>query len=224
MIRIYYHVFATEGVLEVLQEQIELIEKNFKVQYELNIGICKSNNEIILNDVIEYIKKKNYKIRSIEKCHSEWNTLNLIEGDRELYDDDDIIIYIHTKGITHFHNKKVYNLKVSWRQMLNYFLLERIDFILDILDNKNYNVYGVSKHQYDWDKPYWFMTANFWAVTGLYAKSVDTTAGNRKQRTDVENRFWGLGNNPLIYEAKHYNKDFDFDNTLFNRDDYEIKN
>jgi hypothetical protein len=222
MVRIYYNIFAKQGVLPIVEEQISLIEKHFNFDYELNIGICLENEIKVLDDICHFLRNKKRIIRDLQTAHSEWCTLNLIEGDKEKFQDSDIIIYIHTKGITHF-DKSNYNSIVTWRQMMNYFLLEKIDNIKKILDNKNYNVYGVSKHEYDWDKPFWFMTGNFWAVSGEYAKSVDTRIGDRTIRTDVENRFWGLGKNPLIYEAYPIRKNIDFNNTYFKREDYEIK-
>ena len=165
MVRIYYNIFAKQGVLPIVEEQISLIEKHFNFDYELNIGICLENEIKVLDDICHFLRNKKRIIIDLQTAHSEWCTLNLIEGDKEKFQDSDIIIYIHTKGITHF-DKSNYNSIVTWRQMMNYFLLEKIDNIKKILDNKNYNVYGVSKHEYDWDKPFWFMTGNFWAVSG----------------------------------------------------------
>lgn len=223
MVRIYYNIFAKEGVLPVIEEQIGLIEKHFNFDYELNLGICLENSINVLDNIFKFFRNKKRIIRDLQTAHSEWCTLNLIEGDKEKFADDDIILYIHVKGITHV-NEPNYPLIVTWRKMMNYFLLERIDDAIKVLDNINYNIYGVSKHEYDWmDKGNFFMTGNFWAVTGKYAKTVNTTLGRRDVRTDVENCFWSKGENPMIYEAWPIRTNLDFNNTNFRREWYEIK-
>lgn len=227
MVIIYYHVFATPGVIDILNEQFELIEKHFNFEYKLNIGICTSNDNTILNEVTQYLSNKNCIIRNIENCHSEWVTLDLIEGDKVTYNDDDIIMYFHTKGITHIHDIELYKRMVSWRQMMNYFLLERIEYAIDILKNKEYNIYGVTKFMYDWEQQtrpgHFHMMGNFWIVTGEYAKTIDTKVGKRNIRTDVENRFWQLGYNPLPYEAYNFNTHKNIEDVYFTREQYEIK-
>ena len=228
MIRVYYHIYAIDGVLDVVNEQFSLIEKYFNFEYELNIGICKSNNTNVLDNLIEYFKTKKCTIRGIENCHSEWVTLNLIEGDMVTYNDSDIIIYFHTKGISHIVNEpKIYEQATTWRRMMDYFFLERINDLVSILNNSKYNIYGVSKHMYDWEQKkrpgHFHMTANYWGVTGKYAKTIDTTIGNRKIRTDVENRFWQLGDSPIPYQAYPIHNRIDINTIYFKKQDYEIK-
>ena len=227
MIKLYYHIYAIDGVLDVVKEQFYLIEKHFNFEYELNIGICKSNNINVLETLIEYLKTKKCIIRGIENCHSEWVTLNLIEGDKVTYNDDDIIVYFHTKGISHIHDTNVYKRMTDWRRMMDYFLLERIDDLMNVLSNSEYNIYGVSKHMYDWEQGnrpgHFHMTANYWGVTGKYAKTIDTTIGNRNIRTDVENRFWQLGKSPIPYQAYPINNRIDIESIYFKKENYEIK-
>ena len=180
MLKLYYHIYAIDGVLEVVKEQFSLIEKHFNFKYELNIGICKSNNIDVLETLIEYLKTKKCTIRGIENCHSEWVTLNLIEGDKVTYNDNDIIVYFHTKGISHILTQpKIYERATTWRRMMDYFFLERINDLVDVLNNSEYNIYGVSKHMYYWEQDkrpgHFHMTANYWGVTGTYAKTIDTT-------------------------------------------------
>jgi hypothetical protein len=228
MLKIYYHIYAIDGVLDVVYEQFSLIEKYFNFEYELNIGICSSSDNDALQNVINYLKTKKCTIRGINNCQSEWVTLNLIESDKITYNDTDIIVYFHTKGISHIVNEpNIYKQATTWRKMMDYFFLERIADIVNILSNSVYNIYGVSKHMYDWEQKkrpgHFHMTANYWGVTGKYAKTIDTTIGNRNIRTDVENRFWQLGSNPLPYEAyTTYNKN-NIETIYFKREDYEIK-
>jgi len=227
MFIIYYHIFATPGVIDILNEHFYLIEKYFNFEYQLNIGICTSNHKNSLNDVLEYLKTKKCIVRDIKDCHSEWVTLDLLEGDKVTYNDDDIIMYFHTKGITHINDTEKYKRMVSWRQLMNYFLLERIDDVIKILNNTEHNIYGVTKFMYDWEQQkrpgHFHMMGNFWVVTGKYAKTINTTIGKRDVRTDVENRFWQLGDNPNPYQIYHYNTNIDIETLYFKREDYEIK-
>lgn len=227
MVIIYYHIFATNGVMDIVTDQISLIEKYFNFEYTLNIGICTSQNDEILNEVVHYLNTKKCTIRNIENCHSEWVTLDLIEHDKPTYNDTDIILYFHTKGITHINDIELYKKMVSWRNLMNYFLLERIENAIEILTNTNHNIYGVTKFMYDWEQSkrpgHFHMMGNFWVVTGKYAKTIDTKIGKRDVRTDVENRFWQLGNEPFPYEAYNFNTSLDIETIYFNREDYEIK-
>lgn len=228
MLKIYYHIYAIDGVLDVVYEQFSLIEKYFNFEYELNIGICSSGNNNVLQTLINYLETKKCIIRGIEMCHSEWVTLNLIEGDKVTYNDNDIIIYFHTKGISHIVNEQtLYEKVTTWRRMMDYFFLERVDDLVNILSNSEYNIYGVSKHMYDWEQNkrpgHFHMTANYWGVTGKYVKTIDTTIGNRTIRTDVENRFWQLGDSPNPYQAYPINNRIDIETIYFKRKDYEIK-
>jgi hypothetical protein len=226
MIKIYYHVFAKNGVIDILNEHFELIEKYFNFEYELNIGIC-YDTENNLPEVTEYLNNKKCIIRntaSAKDLTSEWVTLNLIEGDKPTFADDDIILYLHTKGITRI-NDDLYDNVCSWRQMLNYFLLERINDILVIFNNTDYNMYCISKHSYnsELEPEHFHMNGNFCALKGKYVKTIDTTLGNRSAKNDVENRFWQMGLDRNLYEAYPLRGNIDFYHSYFKRKDYEIK-
>jgi hypothetical protein len=226
MVRIYYHIFAKNGVINILNEHFELIEKYFNFEYELNIGIS-YDTENNLPEVTEYLNNKKCIIRKVSKKQdeiSEWATLNLIEDDKSTFADDDVILYFHTKGITRI-NDDIYESVCSWRQMLNYFLLERINDILVIFNNTDYNMYCVSKHSYNskLEPKHFHMNGNFCALTGKYVKTIDTAAGDRCAKNDVENRFWQMGESPNVYQAYPFRGQLDFYNTYFKREDYEIK-
>ncbi len=46
MVHIYYHIYAIEGVEEIIDEQLFLIEKHFDFPYILNVGISIAENNI----------------------------------------------------------------------------------------------------------------------------------------------------------------------------------
>ena len=101
MVRVYYHIYAVDGVEEIIDEQLSLIEKNFNFPFVLNVGISIGNDNYPTSNIIDKFynyNKPNYRIRDIRVKGHEFTTLELIEKDKELFGDTDFILYLHTKG------------------------------------------------------------------------------------------------------------------------------
>ena len=58
MVHIYYHIYVSEDVEEIIDEQISLIQTHFNFPYILNVGIAiGDNNKSILHlspDIFSY--------------------------------------------------------------------------------------------------------------------------------------------------------------------------
>ena len=52
MIHIYYHIYAIDGVENIINEQINLIKSNFKFEYILNIGVSVASDYKKLDKLI----------------------------------------------------------------------------------------------------------------------------------------------------------------------------
>ena len=86
MVRIYYHIYATDGVESIIDEQISLIEKHFNFPYILNVGISIANKNESTYSIIEKFSKTNYHIRDVRANGNEFTTLDLIEIDKDKFD------------------------------------------------------------------------------------------------------------------------------------------
>ena len=173
MVRIYYHIYAIDGVEPIIDEQISLIEKNFNFPYILNVGISIANKNESTYSIIEKFSKTNYHIRDVRTNGNEFTTLDLIEIDKDKFGDSDYILYIHTKGASRFHetgnyfnNTGNYDRVKTWRQMMNYFCIEKFDFAFEIFKNTAYNTYGVLLNNRI------FYSGNFWWAKANYIKTL----------------------------------------------------
>ena len=85
MVYVYYHIYATEGVDLIIDEQISLIEKHFNFPYILNVGISIANENQSTSSIIERFykyNKPNYRIREVRAWGNEFTTIDLIENDK----------------------------------------------------------------------------------------------------------------------------------------------
>ncbi len=109
----------------------------------INFGLYEFAKEIYygvysddLNNYFEFINILNSKgvlnkinIIKFSKNYSEYNTLLLLQQICKYYDDENCVVYYHTKGVS--SHKNFDNVRIdldcvrSWRKMLEYFNLER---------------------------------------------------------------------------------------------------
>jgi hypothetical protein len=135
MVRIYYHIYAVEGVDEIINEQLSLIEKNFNFPFVLNVGISIGNDNYSTSNIIDKFytfNKPNYRIRDIRVKGHEFTTLELIEKDKELFGDTDFILYLHTKGASKRNSEEYTNIE---KHLLGKFLGLEKNFINFEKDN-----------------------------------------------------------------------------------------
>ena len=191
MVRVYYHIYAVEGVEQILNEQLSLIDAHFNFPYILNIGISIGNdnkpNEWIYDNIIKR-QKPNWKIRDIRANGNEFVTLDLLEKDKEKFGNSDYILYLHTKGASKI-NKPEYNNIESWRKVMNYFNIEMVDKVFRIFKRSEFNTYGILFTSVSLGRIY---SGNFWWMTGEYAKSLKLE-GICKRRTIAETGFVQTG-------------------------------
>ena len=137
MVHIYYHIYAIEGVDAIVNEQLELIKAHFDFPYKLNIGISIANDDTPITNILSLFNTSNLK--DVRAKGNEFVTLDLIEKDKEKFGDSDYILYLHTKGASKQGNQNV----ISWRQLMNYFNIEKCKNIFKIFEKTSYNTYGV---------------------------------------------------------------------------------
>jgi hypothetical protein len=192
MIRIYYHIYAIEGVESIINEQLTLIKKHINQPYSLTIGISVSENNNSVDDIIKLIYEYDSKIiiGDTKLMNNEFVTLNLIEKDKSSFNNNDYIFYLHTKGAS----KQTDSESIRWRNVMQLHNIQYIDNVFGILDNEVFNTYGFLLEVVS--NPTNIMySGNFWWMTGQYAKTIDISNVDITNRCNAELQYIQMGVN-----------------------------
>jgi len=179
MVHIYYHIYAIEGVDEIVKEQLALIRNNFDFPYKLNIGISIANDNVSIDNVLNIIDK--FGLRDIRAKGNEFTTLDIIEKDKEKFGDSDYILYLHTKGASKQTQSNYENI-ITWRHVMNYFNIEKCKNVFKIFEKTSYNTYGILLGKAGNWKIY---SGNFWWAKASYLKTIEMD-GVRRNRFNAE--------------------------------------
>lgn len=217
MVRVYYHIYAVDGVDKIIDEQLSLMEAHFNFPYILNIGISIGNdntpNDWIYDKLLKN-QKSNWRIRDVRAGGNEFVTLDLIQKDIEIFGNSDYILYLHTKGASKINTLEYTNIE-SWRRIMNYFNIEMVDKALRIFKRSEFNTYGILFTSISNWRIY---SGNFWWMTGEYAKTLNLE-GIRKSRTKAETDFIQRGIDWKPYSP--YNREnTNHYSILFKREEY----
>jgi hypothetical protein len=210
MVHIYYHVYAIDGVESIIDEQLNLIKTHFDFPYILNVGISIANS----NSSTTHIMQKFKNIRDVRAMGNEFTTLELIEKDKENFGDSDYILYLHTKGASKQSQPNYKNI-ISWRQLMNYFNIEKVKNVFKLFEKTDYNTYGVLLGTAENWKLY---SGNFWWAKASYLKTIKTE-GVKKNRFNAEVDYIQNGINWKPYSS--YNREGENHySILFKREEY----
>jgi hypothetical protein len=203
MIRIYYHIYAIEGVEFIINEQLSLIQKYINQPHSLTVGISISENNNSVDNIIKLIYDYDSKIiiGDTKLMGNEFVTLNLIERDKPSFDDTDFILYLHTKGASK-QNDLTYSECIRWRNEMHLYNIQYIKNVFEVFNGDLYNTYGVLLETVNECKNVIY-SGNFWWMTGRYAKTIDIN-GVEKNRWNAELQYIQTGINwkPFSYFIK----------------------
>jgi hypothetical protein len=212
MVHIYYHIYATDGVESIIDEQLNLIKKHFDFPYILNVGIALANQ----NQSISHIFDKVKNIRDVRTSGNEFVTLDLIEKDKNKFGDSDYILYLHTKGASK-QNNVGYNSIISWRHLMNYYNIELNKKVFNIFEKTTYNTYGVLLGKAGNWKIY---SGNFWWAKASYLKTIEMD-GVKRNRYNAEVDYIQNGIDWKPYSP--YNKEGENHYLIeFKREEYQL--
>ena len=220
---VFIHVCYSEQGLNIMNEQIEYIIKSEIFEYIDMIYLC----IVGLNEKIEllypkveiyYIDPNNYlyELRTINEIHN-----------YSINNDDAYILYIHTKGVRNAGNPEVVK---SWRNMMEYFLIEKglicIDGLnyFDVIGNniinqkcKDFNdVYVNKNHCYHFSGNFWWSKSSY--IKKLHKLDLINLDEKHSYRYKAENWILSYENNVNIgilnqdYTNLHPYHRFVFDN------------
>lgn len=220
MIRIYYHIYAIDGVESIVEKQLSLMETHFNFKHVINIGICLSEENAPIDNIIKLIDKYN-KSNQIIVCDiknecNEFVTLDLIETHKSTFDDNDLIFYLHTKGASKQKTDE-YEEILIWRNRMHDTNIINHNYVFEVLKSESYNTYGTLLESVNESKDIIY-SGNFWWMTGNYAKTIDIT-NIVKNRWNAELQYIQKGNDWKPYSCFIKDKDgvsLKNNNTKFN--------
>jgi hypothetical protein len=207
MIRIYYHIYVIDGVETIINEQLSLLKKCINKPYSLIVGISISEENKSANSIIKFIRGYNIDIiiGDIRTKDNEFVTLNLIEKDKEIFDDKDLILYLHTKGASK-QNTDEYSDNKRWRNVMQLYNIKYIDNVFEVFNSGSYNSYGVLLERVS-DYKNIIYSGNFWWMTGEYAKTINIDNVDKSDRYNAEFKYIQMGINwkPYSYFIRDAN-------------------
>jgi len=187
-IDIFIHICCIENWKDILTEQLnkiyeELYEKTNKIFLCILGNIEWKYFMELLEDTkfeIIYMDKKKYLY--------EHHTINSIKSYCERLDEERYILYIHTKGVRKMSDGEITK---SWREMMQYFLIERHKECIDNLDKydtlgcnyindycvKKENAFVAENHAYHY-------SGNFWWSKKTYIDKLDYLDLNYSKMAD----------------------------------------
>lgn len=182
---IFYHIFFETNWDEIVSEQLLRLHNSgllknseLKIGVVFGMGINKESNLEKLNQLLQ--EYYNYEILYVEPtgCCGESSTLNRLSNFCFENEENNKILYIHTKGITQ-HNT-IRELPVAeWRRMMEYFLIDNWNDCVSKLD-EGYDCCGINyqnhaaniKNKTTLIKIY---NGNFFWVNSNYVKTLDNS-------------------------------------------------
>ena len=211
MVHVYYHVYAIDGVESIIDEQLDLIKKNFDFPHILNVGISIADENKCTTNIINKFKH----IRDIRAKGNEFTTIDLIEKDISKFGNSDYILYLHTKGASK-QTDTMYNNIVSWRHLMNYFNIEKHKLVFSVFEKTEYNTYGVLLSNGDGWKLY---SGNYWWAKASYIKELNFENIKKRNRYQAEWNFVSIGENWKPYSAYNVNERNHY-SILFKKEEY----
>lgn len=198
MVRVYYHIYAIDGVESIIDEQLDLIKKYFDFPYILNVGISIADENKSISNILSILDKNS--IRDIRAMGNEFTTLELIQKDTKIFGDSDYIFYLHTKGASKQNDENYKNI-ISWRNLMNFFNIQKVKDVFKLFERTDFNTYGVLFTSVaNWR----IYSGNFWWAKSNYLKTLNIDDVIRN-RFNAETNYIQMGEDWKPYSP--YNKE-----------------
>lgn len=147
-IHIFYHIFFETNWFSIVSEQLESLKKSkilekskLYIGVVFGYGIKKDEEFDKLKSILEGIE---HQILFFEPtgCCGESATLSKLKYFCDQLESDDLILYIHTKGITQYNTVRETPVR-EWRKMMEYFLIDKWEDCVCKLKN-GYDCCGIN--------------------------------------------------------------------------------
>lgn len=176
---IYYHITLINNWKDIVREQCTRIIFSglYDDVYMIYCYAVDSNNSMqneCLNVLSSFGKK--FILKDVTTSGDEWFTLQNLQYERS---DDDLVLYIHTKGVTRFNTStykafnrtfnapSIYENVTQWRDLMEFFLIRHYKKCIQLL-NDGHDTVGIN---FCTDPNHY--SGNFWWCTGKYLKTLN---------------------------------------------------
>lgn len=230
---IFYHIFPIFNWCDLVQDQLlNIFESGLYENIEsLNMVLLSSDSKNLewLQNLVSKFSKINV-IQDINENLAERPTLSRINDFAKTRAENELVLYMHTKGISYFLNED-YSLEGSfrrkqfaWRKYMEHFNIYLWRNAEKVLSTGFWDAYGVNlRNAPDYYNYHIHYSGNFWWATTDYLKSLNKEyflqdLGRKDDRVYAE--FWiGSGNEARLYEAHesnvdHYRKEYTINNYI----------
>ena len=163
-VKIFYHITCINNWKEIVNSQLEKIKNSGLYTIVKNIYCFLICDEINQQEYSEHIKSYGDKI-IIELTADKGNECLTLSNIKRLINPYDKFLYIHSKGVTRW-NTNVYNNVVDWRNLMEYFLINKYKKCIDCLNC--YDTVGVNY----FDNTPKHYSGNFWWCNYKYYMTV----------------------------------------------------
>lgn len=145
---IFYHIFLETNWIDIVSDQINTLKNsNILEKSKLHIGVVygygiqKDKEFDKLKPILDSVE---HEILFLEPtgCCGESATLSKLKSFCDELESDDLILYIHTKGITQYNTIRETPVR-EWRKMMEYFLVEKWENCVEKL-NDGYDCCGIN--------------------------------------------------------------------------------
>lgn len=166
-LKLYSHMNDAHPGMEITRQQLEKIVKSGLINVA-EIHFFTNFNPLNYQWMKEKLKDyPNVFFRYVDADPREWeiSTLATLKDDCDNLQEECYIGYIHHKGITHY-GRPSEPFTIEWRQMLEYFIIEKWKYATDLLDT--YEIAGVNWTEFPWPH----FSGNFWWARSSYIKKL----------------------------------------------------
>lgn len=201
MLHVFYHIAAMNNWQDVVLEQTNLLSVPDDHILNVSVGYDGEDNSdlgILLNGPFNIGETVGSPLSQYE-----FPAMRMISQQRNEMDDDDLVLYFHTKGVSKPNDLRT----TKWRELMNMAMLEYLPHrIHEITPAKHIDAVGVG-----WSDMYrsiHHFSGNFWLARASYIKELpDFDEYNKIKRVNFEGgdadyrfnaEFWIGSANPIV--------------------------
>lgn len=217
----FYHVYAkVDGWQDLVKDQIERLKKSglFDITTKLYFDILYENEEDI-RDLQCIIGSDKGEIIYSSVNGSLYEFPILIYMQKKSRNENFLLYYFHTKGISNKSVPQLYKIASSWRNFAQYFIFNKYKIALEALET--YDVYSATYTEALHDTVRFVCNNFYWSKSEYVANLPTLEFGNDRYVAET----WLLKNTHNVYAAFNFfgNVRNDYiDECIYNRIDYTI--
>lgn len=195
-IHIFIHVCTLTCWESVLENQLKRINESglYEVCDSISIGVLGTGN---VASILRKYPKVTLLFQNPNMNLYERPTLLCLHDLCRSTEDECLVLYLHTKGVSAKHGYKIAGSVIDWRNLLEYFNLDCWRDCVSMLTEEKYDVCGVNVQSI----PKLHCSGNFWWARSKYIASLPHEIGSAY--TDPE--MWVGLNNPRIKSLHNSN-------------------